>query len=99
MYEKTHCQLAHLCLALLAPHTDERRPPPCAVFFSNISRPYIRDFVEGSDAAGLSCRIERVTPSEALARRLRRTHEGWGVGAIFCMFHVTRRPPVAVEVD
>lgn len=99
VYEKTHCQLAHVCLALLAPHTDERRPLPCAVFFSNISRPYIRDFVEGLDAAGLSCRIERVTPSEALARRLRRTHEGWGVGAIFCMFHVTRRPPVAVEVD
>jgi predicted nicotinamide N-methyase len=99
VYEKTHCQLAHVCLALLAPHTDERRPPPCAVFFSNISRPYIRDFVAGLDAAGLSCRIERVTPSEALARRLRRTHEGWGVGAIFCMFHVTRRPPVAVEVD
>ena len=93
VYERTHSALAQVCLALLAaPETPHARPP-CGIFMLNISRPYIREFVAGLEAAGLSCQIERVLPSAEMRRRLRQTHDGWGAGASFAVFTVTRATP------
>jgi len=99
VYERTHVSLAQVCLALLGKpeNAPPDTPPPAAVFMANNSRPYIRDFVAGLEAAGLDCRIERVHPSEVMVRRLRRAYDGWGIGASFSIFVVTRRLDSAVD--
>ena len=56
---------------------------------SKDGRPYQREFVEALEEAGLTCRIERVNCSEDMLGRLRRSLDGWGVGATFSLYIVT----------
>jgi len=91
VYDIGHNQLAQVCLSLLA------QPPeygtcwrPCAVFLLPDGRPRLRDFVNELVRAGLTCRIERILPSCPMVRRLRQAREGWGAGASFSLYFVTR---------
>lgn len=90
VYDSCHCQLAQVCLALLATASGCCRWQPCAVFMLPDGRPRLREFVQQLHDAGLTCRIERVMPSCATVRRLRRSVEGWGAGASFSLYFVTR---------
>ena len=97
VYEQSHCALAQVVCALLAPAPAHATWEPRAIFVLPDSRPRLRAFCDSLRDAGLECEIQACTPSPAMAKSLRRSHEGWGSGgATFSLYTVTRRPLVSV---
>jgi hypothetical protein len=91
VYEQSHCALAQVVNALLAPAPAQTSWQPRAIFVLPDSRPRLRAFCDSLQEAGLECEIKACTPSPAMAKCLRRCHEGWGSGgATFSMWVVTR---------
>ena len=91
VYEQSHCALASVVSALLSTAPGDAPWQPRAIFLLPDSRPRLREFVKALHAEGLACTIRSCTPSPAMARCLRRSHEGWGAGnATFSIYCVTR---------